>query len=173
MSNRAVKWAFETDVPGTLKLVLVALAHCHNGKTGQCNPRIETLAGMVGRSIRPVQYALKELETLGYIHRARRRKGARQASNHYVLALDGVVFQGAKNSRLKGQEKCRKQHPESAENSTLYIEQELEQESERPTNVVNVEFGNHESSGRDKVRDEPQVEPSCSAENSHNRKRPG
>lgn len=142
MSTAATKWAWQAELPPSNKLVLLALAECHNGKTGQCNPRIETIAEMVGRSKRAIQYALKELCEAGYIQPIRRRKGARQASNQYALALDGVVFQGAKNSSLKAGAKCKKLHPESARNCTLYIDEpEVEPESTQPPGVFEVVDG--------------------------------
>lgn len=136
MSVAASNWAWEADLAPKLKLVLLALAHCHNGRTGQCNPRVDTLAVMVGRSKRALQYSLKELEDGGYIRSIKRRKGARQASNQYALALDGVVFQSARSSTLKKTGECKKLHPESAENCTLYIEQESEQEDTEPSNLL-------------------------------------
>ncbi len=102
MSVKATNWAWETDLPSHLKLVLLALAHCHNGKSNQCNPRVEVIAKMVGREKRAVQQSLKELETGGYIRRKPRRKGPRQASNQYELAMEGVVFLSAVNCSLKG-----------------------------------------------------------------------
>lgn len=136
MSNAATKWAWKCDLPAKLKLVLLALADCHNGKTGQCNPQVKTISAMVGRSHRAVQYSLKELTECGYIQPIRRRKGARQASNQYALALDGVVFQSAKNSSLKARAKNRKLHSQNTENCTLYIEEpEVEPEGARE-NVV-------------------------------------
>lgn len=138
MSIAATKWAWQSDLPPPLKLVLLALADCHNGKSGQCNPRVETIAGMVGRTKRAVQYTLKDLEARGYICPIRRRKGRRQASNQYALALDGVVFQNAKNSTLKNGTPRRKLHPETAENCTLYIEPESEPVCAQPSNVVKI-----------------------------------
>lgn len=101
MSVKATKWAWESELPSGLKLVLLALADCHNSRSGQCNPRIDTIAEKTNRSVRSVQYAMKDLGSMGYIRPIRRRKGARQAANQYELALDGVVFSG-----------CRKQQSE-------------------------------------------------------------
>jgi len=111
MSIAASKWAWQSDLSGPLKLILLALAHCHNGKTGQCNPRVETIAGMVGRSERSVQYVLKDLQAAGYIRPIKRRRGRRQASNQFALALDGVVFQSEKTSPLKNDRQSKKLHP--------------------------------------------------------------
>lgn len=143
MSLKATKWAWETDLPpNTQKLVLLALAHCHNSKNGQCNPRIETITEMVGCSKRAAQYALKELEGLGYIRAIRRRKGARQASNQYALALDGVVFQSATPRTLKPKKKCADLHPENAPDCTLYIERQSEHRDAHHPNVVEIgKFG--------------------------------
>lgn len=136
MSTIATKWAWQADLPPSLKLVLLALADCHNRKTGQCNPKVETIAGMVGKSKRATQYALADLQAMGYILPIKRRRGSRQTSNQYALALDGVVFQSAKNSTLRGKSKCAKLHPESAQNCTPHVEPESEPKGTQPSNVV-------------------------------------
>lgn len=140
MSNVATDWAWKADLPPNLKLVLLALAHCHNGKTGQCNPRVKTLADMVGKKHRTVRYDLKALQEAGYIKPAKRRKGARQASNHYALALDGVAFQTREKRTRKVPEKASKYdaqlHSENTLSCTLYTEQESEKERTQPSNVV-------------------------------------
>lgn len=94
MSVKATNWAWEADLSPSQKLVLLALAHCHNGRTGQCNPRVSTIVDKTGLGERRVKGILKELREAGYIRPDRRRKGRRQASNQYGLALQGVVFSG-------------------------------------------------------------------------------
>ena len=34
MSFDAIRWAYERQLPGSVKAVLLALAHCHNHSTG-------------------------------------------------------------------------------------------------------------------------------------------
>ncbi len=126
MSVDATNWAWETDLPAHLKLVLLALAQFHNGRSNQCNPRVEVIAKKVGRGKRAVQQSLKDLETGGYIRRKPRRKGPRQASNQYELAMDGVVFLSAVNCSLKGNKRRSPPHPENAAHCTLYREREIE-----------------------------------------------
>lgn len=122
MSVTATRWAWETDLPTHLKIVLLAIADFHNGKTGQCNPRVEVIAEKVGVDERTIRRALKALSDAGYIAIAKRRKGHRQASSHYNLALDGVVFQNPK----RGKSGCHVRHPETDTGVTLYIEPEYE-----------------------------------------------
>ena len=141
MSTVATKWAWQADLSPSLKQVLLALAECHNRKTGQCNPKVETIATMVGKKKRATQYALRALEKMGYIKPIKRRRGSRQTSNQYALALDGVVFQSAKSSTLKRKQKCAKLHPESAENCTPHVEPESEPISTQPSNVVKFSSG--------------------------------
>jgi DNA-binding transcriptional ArsR family regulator len=174
MSVKAMEWAISTDLKNNAqKLVLMILAHSHNGKTGQCNPRVETIARGAGLSERAVKRALKELREMGYVHSARRRRGPRQASNHYVLALDGVVFQCPDKPQKSEESGCRSCHPDFTNSGTLYVEQEVEQERARPTNVVKVEFGESNSGRVDRTASVSQVDISRSAEKGENRNRSG
>jgi DNA-binding transcriptional ArsR family regulator len=162
MSTVASKWAWEADLPLNQKMVLLALADCHNSKTGQCNPRIETLAAKVGLSVRSIQYILKALKKAGYIAPIKRRKGRKQAANQYALALDGVVFQHATSCTLK-----------TKPIAPCIIEPEVEPTRARPTNVVKVEFGAGNSNRIDQTTSVPQVDISRSAEKGKNRNRSG
>lgn len=70
MSNRATSWAIEIpDLPPTTKLVLLLLADCHNGGTGQCNPSPEWLSVRAGMKVRAIQMHLRKLEDLGLLER--------------------------------------------------------------------------------------------------------
>jgi predicted transcriptional regulator len=70
MSNRATSWAIEIpDLPPTTKLVLLLLADCHNGGTGQCNPSPEWLSERAGMKERAIQMHLRKLEELGLLER--------------------------------------------------------------------------------------------------------
>lgn len=165
MSVKAMEWAISVDLSNSAqKLVLMILAHAHNGKTGQCNPRVTTIARGAGLSERAVKRALKELRDMGYIHSAKRRKGPRQASNHYVLALDGVAFQLPPKSKKTDTSGCRSCHPDITNSGTLYIEQEIEHTRARPTNVVKVDFGSGNPSQIEESTDAAQTSPSRHAE---------
>ena len=153
MSTVASKWAWEADLPLNQKMVLLALADCHNSRTGQCNPRIETLAEKVGLSVRSIQYILKALKKAGYIAPIKRRKGRKQAANQYALALDGVVFQHATSCTLK-----------TKPIAPCIIEPEIEHTRARPTNVVKVDFGSGNPSQIEESPDAAQTSPSRHAE---------
>lgn len=138
MSYVATKWAWDTDIQPHLKYILLALAHFHSGKTGQCNPKVETIAKMVGKSKRATQTALGQLEDMGYIAKAKRRRGPRQASNHYNLALDGVVFQSAPDRSLKTSKLNAELHPETTLGCTLYTEPYSSNSDTPPSKVVSL-----------------------------------
>jgi len=62
MSRRMPDWAWEQDAgSATNKAVLLALANRHNGRTGQCNPRVATIAGDGNPSAPPVKRAPQQL----------------------------------------------------------------------------------------------------------------
>lgn len=140
MSNIATKWAWQADLQPHLKYVLLALADCHNHRTGQCNPRVDTLAHKLGKSKRATQYALDQLEEYGFIAKARRRKGSRQTSNHYALALDGVVFQNTTGCTLKKRKNDAGLHSENTLGCTLYKEPESEQGRTLSENVIEIDI---------------------------------
>lgn len=113
MSIYALDWAWTTDLEKAEKIVLVALAHRHNAKTGQCNPKIDTICSMTGLKKRAVQYTVKALSERGYFKIIPCRNRGKQTSNQYVLNTEGVVFQGAPPRTLKPKSKCCEMHPES------------------------------------------------------------
>lgn len=70
MSNRAMSWAIEIrTLPIATKAVLMLLADCHNGSTGQCHPSMEWLMDRTGLKARALQMHLKALEEAGLIER--------------------------------------------------------------------------------------------------------
>jgi len=64
MSVYAIGHAFQVHLPPREKFVLVALAD-NADHAGSCYPSLETLAGKTSMSVRTVQRALRDLETLG------------------------------------------------------------------------------------------------------------
>jgi hypothetical protein len=91
MSNKALTWAFETDLPMTQKFVLVALADKAD-ESHSCFPGQKMIAEMVGAGERTIRRALDQLEEAGYIERQRRTvEGGWRTSDRYVLAV-GTMF---------------------------------------------------------------------------------
>jgi DNA-binding transcriptional ArsR family regulator len=87
MSIQAVAAAVEVQglAPAT-KLVLMLLANRHNGDTGLCYPKQETLAAEAGMSVRSLRTHIIELEKAGMICRAVFRLGNGQADQtHYTF----------------------------------------------------------------------------------------
>lgn len=60
-------WAVEQELPALQKLVLLMLANCSNGHTGQCNPSHERLAKECGMSRTSVKDAIRALGEKGII----------------------------------------------------------------------------------------------------------
>lgn len=91
MSHAATNWAIrQRGLKPATKIVLWHLADCHNGHTGQCNPKQSTLSDMCEMSRSTLNLHLEKLEALGLIRRVSSIDEAtkRQRPTHYVLALD-------------------------------------------------------------------------------------
>lgn len=86
MSIKAVKWALSVKTDATNKLALVAIAECHNDKTGDCFPSQKYIAEVIGMSDRSTRPRLNRLEADGFFTRKPRydAKGKR-TSDRYVL----------------------------------------------------------------------------------------
>lgn len=88
MSHFATNWAFEqSGLKPAAKLVLLALADCHNPVHG-CFPSHEYIARICSISERSVRDQLDTLEAAGYIRRVKTNTGSGRASNHYILGFD-------------------------------------------------------------------------------------
>lgn len=90
MSIEATTWAFSVRVKSGPKLVLLALANCHNGRTGRCDPSIITLCDDTGLSKTAVHRALRDLEAAGLITATRNppKKGQRfHGRSSYTLHI--------------------------------------------------------------------------------------
>lgn len=108
MSNRAMSWAIDvTGIPFATKGVLMLLADCHNGETGQCNPSEEWLCRKTGLAARSIRHHLKALEDAGLIERQYKHKGRGQgkASDgfHLKLGILGAV-DASKNDEMLRQD---------------------------------------------------------------------
>lgn len=93
MSFQAVSWAWELNgLTATQKLVLMGLASYADEDEATCFPGQKTLAKRANVSVRTVQRALKELEILGAISRARRfREDGSRTSDGYKVHLDFIL----------------------------------------------------------------------------------
>ena len=70
MSHKATMWAWAQErATGLGKLVLLALADCHNGKTGLCNPSNRLLSQKTGLAGRTIRVVLADLQGAGLIGR--------------------------------------------------------------------------------------------------------
>ena len=89
MSIRAINWAREVceriNAPSKHRLALLIIAMHHHDKTGECFPSYDTIANGCGFSRRKLIDLVADLEANGLIVRQKRRNGAHQGSNHYVL----------------------------------------------------------------------------------------
>ncbi|MFC4223550.1 helix-turn-helix domain-containing protein [Lysinibacter cavernae] len=102
MSNRALHWAWELELPMSQKFVLIALADMAD-EAHSCYPGQKMLAKMVGGSVDTIQRALTGLEGRGAISRKRRfREDGYRTSDRYVLSVGEV---------LKPEKKLKPQNP--------------------------------------------------------------
>jgi hypothetical protein len=95
MSDLVQRMGFYSEMvrTNTFTRSALAVAFCllyrHlNGRTGRCDPAIETLAEETGRTARGVQKAIAELERSGWWHVV--RGGGRGRTNAYLPQLDAV-----------------------------------------------------------------------------------
>lgn len=87
MAHKATTWAWETKLPGTRKLVLLALADMAD-EHNSCYPGQERLAEMTSMAVSTVRRSLGELERDGLIVRARRsRQDGTRTSDRYRLVV--------------------------------------------------------------------------------------
>ena len=91
MSHAATNWAIkQRGLKPATKIVLWHLADCHNGHTGQCNPKQSTLASLCEMSRSTLNLHLSKLERSGLIRRVTSvdSETKKQRPTHYVLAMD-------------------------------------------------------------------------------------
>jgi Helix-turn-helix domain len=79
------RWAaLRAKMPDTMFRTAMALTLHFNCKTGQCNPRRETLAEEIGLSERQVGRAIADLEAAGWLMR---KRGGRDDTVNYTLCI--------------------------------------------------------------------------------------
>lgn len=89
-----MKWAIELPVLNpTDKLVLLALAHCENDKTSQCNPSVAYLGLLTNLGERTIRRSIKTLEEWGCIKVTPTFTDDGQTSNSYTII---VKFDGGR-----------------------------------------------------------------------------
>jgi hypothetical protein len=83
------------DTSPTEQSVLAALAFCHNGKTGRCDPSTSTISEMTHFGVASVIRALVSLKEKNYISwiSGRNSKKGGAVSNKYTLYLSGTPSQ--------------------------------------------------------------------------------
>ncbi|WP_444893613.1 helix-turn-helix domain-containing protein [Microbulbifer sp. TRSA001] len=121
MSFEAAAWAIKrrTRTP-TAKLVLIALADCHNGDTGQCDPGNTYLADVAQCTKRSVINAIEELEALGYI--CTEKSNGRKTNYDLLLHVKQCnEFTGEKNAPVKTKHKpVKSEHPTGENDNTSF-----------------------------------------------------
>ena len=87
MSHEATNWAFEIKLPPAQKMVLLALANCHNPNHG-CFPSQEYICEITCMSDKTVRRHLNVLEGMGLISRERVRDDKKKwAHTEYELHI--------------------------------------------------------------------------------------
>lgn len=101
MSFAAQGWAWAQTLPAPQKMVLLGLADCHNGETGQCNPSMKYLAEKCGVSRSSVIRHLAALEVMALITSVHHyREDGSLASNGYDLHIDEGLLLRARLARI-------------------------------------------------------------------------
>lgn len=121
MSFEAAAWAIKrrTRTP-TAKLVLIALADCHNSDTGQCDPGNAYLADVAQCTKRSVINAIEELEELGYLS-AEKSNGRRTNYDLFLHVNRCNDFTGEKSSPVKiKHEPVKSVHPTGENDNTPF-----------------------------------------------------
>lgn len=89
MSIQAVAWALSQKIPGTNKLVLIALANYADEETGHCWPSVEKIAKQASCSPRSVHSYIGALRRNGFLDvRSGRSKAGTVRTNDYWLLMD-------------------------------------------------------------------------------------
>ena len=102
MSFQAMTWAVGQNCKNSSqKLVLLMLANCTNGHTGQCNPSHKTLAKECCMSVSSLKSQIKKLSDDGYLSIVYKSLDGVNLPNQYILNLEGVgqiLADGGSNS---------------------------------------------------------------------------
>lgn len=113
VSHAATNWAFhQVGLKPAAKLVLLALADCHNPVKG-CFPSHEYLARICCISERSVRDQLDALEGAGLIRRTRINSGSGRKSNHYILGFEVEEDHPTANSAAGENDEAQRQISDS------------------------------------------------------------
>jgi hypothetical protein len=112
MSVVAVRWALEQRQAGGARVVLIALAEAHNGRTGRCDPSQAGIAEQLGVTLRTVERAVSRLRTLGLVETTRRwhGKGGRTALS-YALSIPSELSGESPDKTRRVTRQSRRSHP--------------------------------------------------------------
>jgi DNA-binding transcriptional ArsR family regulator len=125
MSIEATTWAWKQHAANaSMKLVLLALADAHNGKTGQCNPTLARISAETELGQRNVRYHLRALERLGLI--ATEQSFGRRSSYRFPSLEGGNPLPG-----LEDADPGKMQHFAPGKNRHASIEPEVREPEER------------------------------------------
>src|SRR5262245_40961726 len=91
MSNEAINWAIEQELPAMQKYVLFVLANRAHPRTGCCNPSLTRLEQDTGLTRRAITKILTKLEEAGMIAREKRHP---DATVYRVGRVPGSLEQG-------------------------------------------------------------------------------
>lgn len=143
MGFKSSEWAYNVpNLTAPERAVLVALAHCHNDKTGACFPGQDTLVEMTALSEKTVRRALASLDSreLPVIARTPRFAGRYRTSDSYELLFDNYRSDRPPVTLTTGQPDHRSESPRPPVTVSLTTghsdhpieeEQEVEQEEEQ------------------------------------------
>lgn len=88
MSNKALTWAFDQDLPMAQKFTLVVLAD-YADEEHSCFPGQATIARKIGATERTVRNALASLEEAGLLYREHRyRANGSRTTDRYFLPVN-------------------------------------------------------------------------------------
>lgn len=76
MSNNATNWAYSLEIDTSPKATLLAMANCHNAQTGRCDPSVEYLAQLTGKSVRTTKRNIRWLIDRKLVEQTRGRRVA-------------------------------------------------------------------------------------------------
>jgi hypothetical protein len=150
MSNEALNWAFAQDIsPTARKFVLVALADCHNAKTGDCYPSYNTIAKKTNMNRKTVWSHIKALIESGYITcEQKARNNGSSNNNQYKLCFEVVTEcnQPSGNTPTPPVTECNQPSGNTPPQSTV-IQSEREREALTRDEFLRLINGGYQSEG--------------------------
>ena len=116
MSFYATAWAGEvmqgSELPATRRMVLLALADCHNEQTGRCDPSLELMIQKTGLDRHSVPKSIRELESAGLI--VVKRAVGKRSSYTLLTSTENRTATSAENHTST-------ENPTSGENNTAPV----------------------------------------------------